>query len=1550
MDSIDESRSDDVFQNLRWEKVYIFISSTFNDMHAERDVLVKKVFPQLADWCEARRLRMVDIDLRWGVTEQDATRNQNVVQVCLQRIDECRPFFLCLLGQRYGWVPSHREVSAETLDSFPGLAEAIDDGRSVTELEILHAIVRPFSEQSEQVISGQALFYQRHPASLRHLPHEPTQLWRTFTDIAEPEPAARRFLLTRRRQLRKKILPATQRPVVLYRGTWDSAARSPELAMPLRCPSVLPENVERWRRQWQKAGVTVEGLDVADRPEEEEKARRYNERLTTGRLGDLRAGNESFPARVLTDLQVAIETHFPGRTVVLPQSPLAVELSQQEQFQFAAAEGFIERKGDFAVLDAYALGESCRPFVLTAPGGAGKSMLLACWIDRLRAEPAAGKNRTLLYRFIGASDQSTSVINLINSLLLELKDSAGRISGDLPDDPVHLRQAWPELLAQAASKGPLFIVIDSLDQLNSGLDDLTWVPRLLPPDVKFIISFRSDARGGENAIAYFQQGGAYLAEVPPFQELNDRRKLVQAYLDQYLKELDTPHLEALITSPGASNPLFLKVALSELRIFGAFGNLAAKIQNDFGTTPASAFTAVLRRLETDPAYSEIDPSVSVPLLFGLMAHARRGLSGDELATMLCTTLGENSREPAAWERAKDATYLVLRQVRPFLARRQGRFDFFYETFRQAASTRYVIGNEGATAAARPAPAWHTILGNYFHALPLWIVSSGNGRSPNERKTGELPYHLSRAGEGKRLEKVLTDLEFIEAKSAAGQMYELVDDYLQLPESMRTIPLTEFADFVRHQAHILARWPELTFQQAANTILSVAIQGSQSAPAKAAIYRQLMGLESRPWIRRLNPEPTAGACLMTLAGHEGAITAVAVTPNGERLISAGVDNTLRVWDLRTGSAMEIIRDFVASETRLTLIPGSSLVAVTGSGGRIVLWDYEHLQPAGELAAPGYKASSLAVDASGRYLAAGASTLPAATLQEKVTTILLYDLQSGKAVDFGSFTAPVNALALSRGARLLIAGSGSALQTIDTNNRAVTGTAHTSGEYISWLRFAPDECTVVASSWGGDIQFWKCEPWQVERTIHSRQGVVQDLTFSPNGSELAGAGIEGSIIIWDLIRGEMQTILRGHIGPVSCVAFTPDGARLVSGCADGMIRVWDPNFDRDFIEHARKQLREKYGTAADDRDPVRSAALFEGLLYLMSGSRKHFNSVTCVEMGRSGQRAVTGSLDDTVRSWKIEKGTTELVFEGHKHGLSSLALSSDERRIAAADRSATIKIWDMLEGVELASRTIAATEHGKAPAHDLAAQLLFELQRPTIAPLRFVNHDQILVSADSLDSIIKAWDATTLKPLFKLAGHQARVRQFLCTADGRNLVSSGDDGQVILWEIASGRLLVRGGPGAARNSANPLSAISLAGNGTIVCAWPDGSLRLLDPARLAEIDIIGARDGHIAAVSASGDIAAVVRNIPDGTVVEILQLSRRSLLFSIRSKSKNVRVMCCNEGQRIIMGGVERSLVIRDIGVPPAMWRFPLPVSCFDQAGNYITAGTEIGDVFLLELKK
>src|SRR5437763_8916734 len=116
-----------------WKTVRVFISSTFRDMHAERDHLVKVVFPALRERLEKHRVHLIDVDLRWGVTREQA-ENDQALELCLHQVDECRPFFLCLLGERYGWVP-RRPPGA---DRFPWLSDC--PGRSVTELEVQHAL------------------------------------------------------------------------------------------------------------------------------------------------------------------------------------------------------------------------------------------------------------------------------------------------------------------------------------------------------------------------------------------------------------------------------------------------------------------------------------------------------------------------------------------------------------------------------------------------------------------------------------------------------------------------------------------------------------------------------------------------------------------------------------------------------------------------------------------------------------------------------------------------------------------------------------------------------------------------------------------------------------------------------------------------------------------------------------------------------------------------------------------------------------------------------------------------------------------------------------------------------------------------------------------------------------------------------------------------------------------------------------------------------------------------------------------------------------------
>ena len=85
----------------RWKTSSIFISSTFRDMHAERDWLRNHVFPELEERLAERRIRLEPIDLRWGVEagEQSESRELAILKVCLAEIERARPFFIGLLGE-----------------------------------------------------------------------------------------------------------------------------------------------------------------------------------------------------------------------------------------------------------------------------------------------------------------------------------------------------------------------------------------------------------------------------------------------------------------------------------------------------------------------------------------------------------------------------------------------------------------------------------------------------------------------------------------------------------------------------------------------------------------------------------------------------------------------------------------------------------------------------------------------------------------------------------------------------------------------------------------------------------------------------------------------------------------------------------------------------------------------------------------------------------------------------------------------------------------------------------------------------------------------------------------------------------------------------------------------------------------------------------------------------------------------------------------------------------------------------------------------------------
>ncbi len=140
----------------RSPELRLFISSTFIDMTTEREYLVKHIFPEIRAIARERGIEFTEIDLRWGITVQEVEEGKTI-KTCLSEVDRCRPYFIGLIGSRYGWQPTQEDIRKDTelLEHYPWVEEAVGKGMSVTEMEMSYGAL------AENAGRTNAFFYSR---------------------------------------------------------------------------------------------------------------------------------------------------------------------------------------------------------------------------------------------------------------------------------------------------------------------------------------------------------------------------------------------------------------------------------------------------------------------------------------------------------------------------------------------------------------------------------------------------------------------------------------------------------------------------------------------------------------------------------------------------------------------------------------------------------------------------------------------------------------------------------------------------------------------------------------------------------------------------------------------------------------------------------------------------------------------------------------------------------------------------------------------------------------------------------------------------------------------------------------------------------------------------------------------------------------------------------------------------------------------------------------------------------------------------------------------
>jgi hypothetical protein len=450
-----------------WKTVQVFISSAFHGMHAERDCLVKVVFPELRERLLPHRIHLVDIDLRWGVTAAQA-ENDDALTVCLKLIDECEPFFVGILGERHGHsltaVPSEATKGREWLKT--------PRGGSMTALEIEHAALQ------DPRVCAQSFFYFRDPAFIEAVPES---LWPRVKPESEESAAAQDELKER---IRAAALPVA--PMENYPCTYAGLRVMRRIAR-----MELPED------QWRELDrVTRRGrITPAQYAELEGRSQKNAAKYGLLHLEDL----ATFGKRVRKDLWKGICATHPEVAEPPPasrrrsappvqdaESWLAEEAAHQDQYIESRLRSYAPRGATERELWDRLTEQDTKATLLSGSAGSGKSALL-CWLYEKVGERREAD--LLIPHFIGASPESAELRSMLRRICLVLRRELG-FTDEVPYEISELAARFRQFIAQIPEERRTVLVIDGLNQLDERDDAqaLYWLPRELPSHVSIVLS------------------------------------------------------------------------------------------------------------------------------------------------------------------------------------------------------------------------------------------------------------------------------------------------------------------------------------------------------------------------------------------------------------------------------------------------------------------------------------------------------------------------------------------------------------------------------------------------------------------------------------------------------------------------------------------------------------------------------------------------------------------------------------------------------------------------------------------------------------------------------------------------------------------------------------------------------------------------------------------------------------------------------------------------------------------------------------------------------
>ena len=311
--------------------------------------------------------------------------------------------------------------------------------------------------------------------------------------------------------------------------------------------------------------------------------------------------------------------------------------------------------------------------------------------------------------------------------------------------------------------------------------------------------------------------------------------------------------------------------------------------------------------------------------------------------------------------------------------------------------------------------------------------------------------------------------------------------------------------------------------------------------------------------------SAGGCSPqqnTLEGaraHSDEIHDLLFSLDGDLLVSAGGDETVKVWSVSDGALLHTLRDHEGSVICLALSPDGKLLATGSTDNTVKLWDFAEGGLLQTLEDHRQNVLALAFSPSGQLLASGSldRTIKLWTRTENADNTVAFRL--AQTLDVGS---TVRALAVTPDGRLLISGQNDAsikVWSLPDGGllHTLSGHEHGINSLAIYEDTTADQSSALLASAADDalIKVWSLPDGTLLTTIEPETG-GDSIKFSPDGSQLIWGNWDDKVVFWNLATQTVAKQLEGHIDRVQAVAVHPEGVLLASGGEedDCAIKLW------------------------------------------------------------------------------------------------------------------------------------------------------------------------------------------------------------------------------------------------------------------------------------------------------------------------------------------------------------------------------------------------------------